>query len=126
MTPKQWLSILIALASVCFLILVSGNRVKAHDWFTNLTDPITGHRCCGGSDCAEVPPELIASGAIMEIRNGFMVRLSLDQVRYFNKSATMPITQFVPIDRVQSSLTGGFAMCIWSGEVQCFFMPSNS
>jgi hypothetical protein len=126
MSPKQWFWTLIALASGCFLFSGFHSRVNAHDWFTNLHDPITGHHCCGGRDCAEVPPELIESGAIIETRGGFIVSLTLDQVRYFNKSAAMPITQFMPINRVQSSRTGGFAMCIWSNEVQCFFAPSNS
>jgi hypothetical protein len=128
MTPKQSLRILIALTAGCFLILISGclDPVNAHSWFTNLVDPITGGRCCGGTDCAEVPPELIESGAISETRNGFIVSLTLEQARYFNKAVTIPITQFVPMTRVQSSLTGGFALCIWRNEVQCFFAPSNS
>src|SRR5262245_54584448 len=119
MTPKQWLCILIALACGCFVIFISGsiNRVKAHDWFTSLSDPITGRRCCGGSDCAEVPPELIKSGGIMETGEGFIIHLTLDQARYFNKAATLPITQHVPMNRVQSSLTGGYALCIWGNKV---------
>ena len=98
---------------------------KAHDWFIGLTDPTTGSRCCGGTDCAVVPAEFVASGAITETRDGYVIKLNLDQVHHFNKAATKPIAQLVPMNRVQSSQTGGFALCIWKDEVQCFFAPSS-
>jgi len=97
----------------------------AHDWFIGLLDPVTGSRCCGGTDCAVVPAELVAAGAIMQTKDGYLIRLSLDQVHHFNKAASKPITQLVPMNRVQSSQTGGFALCIWKDEVQCFFAPSS-
>jgi hypothetical protein len=98
---------------------------QAHDWFTGLTDPVTGSRCCGGTDCAVVPSDLVESGAISQTQAGYVIRLNLAQVRYFNRSATKPISQLVPMNRVQSNQTGGYALCIWKNEVQCFFAPSN-
>jgi hypothetical protein len=104
----------------------SSGMASAHDWFTAMTDPVTGSRCCGGSDCAEVPAQLIESGAITETADGFIIRLTLDQVHHFNKAGSRSVTGIVPWNRVQPSMTGGYALCIWRDEVKCFFAPQNS
>jgi hypothetical protein len=114
-----------ALFAFAVAFLWSGGA-DAHDWFTAQTDPATGSRCCGGTDCAVVPADLISSGAIMETKDGFVVSLTVDQVHYFNKAANKPVSQLVPWPRVQPSMSGGYALCIWRDEVKCFFAPQNS
>lgn len=115
----------IALALCISATMAWTTGARAHDWFTGLTDPITGSRCCGGTDCAAVPPDLIASGAIIQTKDGYLIKLSIDQVHLFNKAGNKPIAQLIPMSRVQSSVTGGFALCIWRDQVQCFFAPSS-
>jgi hypothetical protein len=99
---------------------------SAHEWFEAKTNPVTGARCCGGTDCAVVPAALFEWGAITETPEGYIVRLTVPEAQIFNKAARAPINQLVPWKQVQPSESGRFALCIWRDEVKCFFAPQNS
>lgn len=118
---------------VIALCTMTSMPARAHDWFTGLKDPITNHACCTGYsgptthvDCKEIPKELLDSGAIVEVKEGYHVRLTLEQARYFNDQTTAPIDEIVEWNRVQPGLASGLYMCIWKDAVNCFFGPSNT
>lgn len=108
----------------------------SHDWFNDRVDPVSGARCCGGTDCAPVPKAFFDSGAVVETKDGYWVNLTIEQSQRFNKANNMPIRDFVPWSRVQMSsddghgvrdkAKSGFAMCIWRFRVQCFFRPPGN
>ncbi len=110
--------------------------VAAHDWYNGMTDPVTGKRCCGGSDCAQVPAQMMESGAIRETADGFWVSLSIGQVQYFNRAANYAVAEFIPWERAQYSADdghmnkaarrSGYSLCIWNREVMCFFRPPGN
>jgi hypothetical protein len=47
-----------ALVGACIVSLCTSSAL-AHDWYTDLVDPVTGSSCCGGHDCHPVPREHI-------------------------------------------------------------------
>jgi hypothetical protein len=107
-------------------LLLMSSSASAHDWFTAQNDPVTGRRCCGGTDCATVPQEMIDSGAVTPIKDGFYVNLTVDQAKHFNKSATKSVSKHIFWTRVLPDQSKdpngtGYALCIVSDEVQCFF-----
>ena len=51
-----------ALAGACIIVSLCTSSAVAHDWYTNLVDPVTGYSCCGGQDCRPVPREDIRLG----------------------------------------------------------------
>lgn len=108
------------------LLASSAMSALGHDWFSGKLDPVSGSRCCGGTDCAGVPAELFENGAIAETKDGYLIRLTVSEAQIFNKAASKSIAQLVPWARVQPSETGGYALCIWRDEVKCFFAPQNS
>lgn len=102
--------------------------VWSHDWFSNLTDPISNAPCCSGPkstnpDCKVIPAELLENGAITETKDGFLVDLTLEQARYFNPQTFSPVREVVPMNRVQNAPQWG--LCIFQGRVQCFMVPNN-
>ena len=45
-----------ALVGACIVSLCTSSAA-AHDWYSDLVDPVTGSPCCGGQDCRPVPRE---------------------------------------------------------------------
>ncbi len=118
---------------VVFIVLMFSlgfavRHAHSHDWFTGMTvNPDgTGGGCCSGSDCREIPEALFLNGAIRQTAEGYVVSLTLEQAQFFNSGASKPVTQLVPYERVQSSRSYAYGLCIWRNEVRCFFAPSNS
>lgn len=81
-------------------ILLCATHARAHDWYTYRTDPVTGSRCCGGSDCKPVPLE---AKWIARTPQGLHVVMSLAETQLINKSSTAPINEVVPWTRVQEA-----------------------
>lgn len=105
--------------------ILAATPASAHDWFKSKFDVVEG-KCCGGDDCADIPMELFNSGAIREFNEGYVVNLTLEQARTFNRHTSIPIKGIIVRRRVQPSETGGYAMCIFLNEIKCFFAPNNS
>lgn len=119
------LPFLVAIALMC-----ATGPALSHDWYSALKDPTTRQGCCGGTDCAQVPQELIDSGAVTPVADGFDVRLTVEQARHFNKSTKTDVVEHVPWARVQPDQSKdpngtGYALCIISGTIQCFFAPQG-
>ena len=51
-----------AQVGVCIAVSLWTSSAVAHDWYTNLVDPVTGYSCCGGHDCRPVPREDVRLG----------------------------------------------------------------
>lgn len=116
----------IHLAVFSLALALAAIPAASHDWFAGTKDPVSGSGCCGGDDCAAIPIELFDVGAVVEMKNGYSVKLTLPQARMFNRDTRKPVEDFLPFARVQPSKTGGFAMCIYQDRVQCFFAPQNT
>lgn len=100
----------------------------AHDWFKGTVDPVSKSSCCdqtsSNPDCAAVPAFMMEAGVIEEVPEGYHVRLTIEQARYFYAPAQNAIDEVVKWERVQPGLSNGFAMCV-RHKVLCFFSASN-
>lgn len=111
-----------------FLFVFLATPTFAHDWFSELVDPISDAPCCSGPqsinpDCKVIPSELLENGAITEMKDGFLVNLTVEQARFFNPQTYAPVREMVPMNRVQSAPQWG--LCIYNNQVQCFMAPNN-
>lgn len=104
-------------------------QAHAHDWFTTKKDPVFGWPCCGSYDCA---PVKLSSHNIKAEKDGFHIRLSLEETRAINPHSEAPIDGIVTYDRVQPSETDEWAICIMpsnrgtrSAGVFCLFAPPD-
>ena len=101
-------------------------ETKAHSWYSEKTDPVTKHGCCGGLDCRElrVTPQNFTPEA-----DGFRIRLTVEEAKIINPGRLEPLDILVPFSRVQPSEDGNFHLCIprfnnvTYGDFYCFFMP---
>lgn len=111
--------------TLVFLALTA-TFAEAHSWYSEKTDPVTKHGCCGGSDCHEIR---IDSSNYTPEANGFRIRLTVEQAKVINPGRLEPLDIFVPFERVQPSEDGNFHLCIprfnnvTYGDFYCFFMP---
>lgn len=101
--------------------------VRAHEWFSQKRDPVFGWGCCGGHDCKVIRPN---GRNITAEKDGYRIRLSLEEARAINPVAELPVDGLVTWDRVQPSETNEFAICLMpynrsprAGGVFCFFEP---
>lgn len=105
MRALVWLSLALALAA-------GAPESRAHDWFTDLKNPVTGKLCCYGGvngDCQPVAEEdWWREGAAYFVRER-------------GKVYSIPADQAMPSRDPQ----GRAAACILAGELRCFFVPLN-
>ncbi|GAB5505813.1 MAG: hypothetical protein Rhirs2KO_09760 [Rhizobiaceae bacterium] len=103
-------------AAMIGVAVVSCQReAVAHGWFSGATDPVTGHGCCDGVDCADVSPE-----ALERVDGGWV---------------WLPTGEFIPDERVQPSQSWSPARCEYladltirgqlfpKGSTRCLFIP---
>lgn len=111
-----------------FLVIWCG-LAHAHEGYAGMRDPVTGNGCCGGNDCAPVPLDV---DWVHPVQDGFLVDLTVEQAKLFNKDSTIPIHVMVPFARVLTSLneaTGSPALyhiCIWNDTLKCLFVVSST
>lgn len=117
--PLLWL-----IGTAC-LYLAHVATAKAHDWYSSTSDPVWQSSCCGGHDCAPVDAEWVT-----EAPGGYQLKMTIEQARTVNPSASEPVDAFVPWSRVQSPPTADhpFYACIYERDraaprrgVICFF-----
>lgn len=127
--PADAIALVAAALAAFFLLVVMVRQAHAHDWFSRKVDPVFGWRCCGGNDCKIIKPN---GRNITAEKDGYRIRLSLDEARAINPSATMPLDGIVTWDRVQPSETNEWAICIKpndrspkAGGVFCLFEPPS-
>lgn len=103
-------------------------HANAHSWYSEKTDPVTKHGCCGGADCHELA---ITKDNYTPVEDGFRIRLTVEQAQVINPGRLEPLDIFVPFERVQPSEDGNYHLCIprfnnvTYGDFYCFFMPPN-
>ena len=103
--------------SIPAFVIVS-TEALAHDWYTGANDPVTGFRCCAGTDCAP-----ISDSEVKERPDGYIY---------------LPTGEFIPHLRVQYSQDWQFHRCIYQsdflnldqgsfrmGDTRCFFAPQR-
>lgn len=89
------------------LILVA-SPTEAHDWYTGLKNS-HAQVCCGGSDCAAVPP-----GMSREDTDGVI------EILHDQKWLRVPQDNILDI----TSPDGRMHACIVAGEVRCLILPA--
>src|SRR5262249_41879456 len=69
MNCTQGISSAVALVGIAMF-----HPAQAHSWYSTTKDPMTGYRCCGGSDCAPIPESWVRYE-----HDGFRLRLTVGQ-----------------------------------------------
>lgn len=102
----------------------------SHEWYSKRVDPVTGGRCCGGSDCAQL---VIEPGVLSSEADGYRIRLTLAQALRLNPHRLSPVDTLIPWARIQPSEDGNFHMCIppntnpaMRSDIYCFFAPPDT
>lgn len=121
----------IVLAALTLVALAS--PAVAHSWYSQTVDPKWGGSCCGGADCAEVPPEWWTKGYIGTNDDGYWLNIPASEAQRINPATLNPINAVVPWNRAQPSRDGNFHMCAFQndrsgprGGVICFFVPPDT
>lgn len=113
----------------CALFTLLPSPGQAHGWYSDRTDPIFKHSCCGGTDCGQ----LVISGDVLSAEErGYRIRLTLEQTRRINPYSVAPIDAVVIWDRIQPSEDGNYHICLMTthrdrlrGGIYCLFAPPN-
>lgn len=124
------------IAAVAFLFLgFCPPSAEAHDWYTKKVDPVHKKGCCGGSDCAVLPIDI--PGVLTIEREGYRVRLTLEQAKLINPQRKELFDHLIPWDRVQPSEDLNYHICIMAKDYEsywrdprdgtyCFFEPPGA
>lgn len=101
----------------------------SHEWYSKRVDPVTGGRCCGGSDCAQL---VIEPGVLTAEADGYRIRLTEEQAQRINPFRSGSVDVVVTWDRVQESPDGNWHICIPGQKLEtmrsdfyCFMAPNN-
>jgi hypothetical protein len=114
--------------AIFFLVLMAGTA-NAHDWYSDRRDPIYNlTKCCGGSDCNELPPGSMSFTSEGHLR----VTLTLEQARRINPWRVEPFDEVIPPERLQTSEDGKAHICLLSAKMDerqgffCIFIPPDT
>ena len=94
----------------CLVMGLFARPAKAHEWFSNQRNPVTGALCCYGGptgDCQAVEDDdWWREGASYAVRKNGVV-------------------YFIPVNQAQPSQdhSGRAFACIMAGQLRCFFLP---
>ena len=116
------------------LLLLAAVPAEAHSWYSQMRDPIfNGTTCCGGSDCAPLPPH-----AISFVNGELRVTLTLEEAKRINPARVEPFDAIIPFDRIQPVPPDGTAephICLMASDrvaygdkrqgFYCIFLPPN-
>lgn len=102
---KTWWLILACVVLATLILVGSKKAARAHDAAQWIQDQgwknEAGELCCGARDCTLLEADDV------EVRRG----------GYWVKSMKV----LVPYDKTLPSINGRFWICVWGGEVKCFF-----
>ena len=90
--PADAIALVAAALAAFFLLVVMVRQAHAHDWFSRKVDPVFGWRCCGGNDCKVIRPN---GRNITAEKDGYRIRLSLEEARAINPVAELPVDGLV-------------------------------
>jgi hypothetical protein len=95
---------------VCLVVILAGSA-SSHEFYSSTRDPVSNSNCCGGNDCASIPP-----GWVTQDRDGFHIVLTLEQSKKVNPKSQLPIDAFVPWSRIQRSPDFDVHLCIYQSD----------
>lgn len=95
----------------CLVLPAFSSSANAHDWYSGSRNPVTGHSCCGVSDCVPLSP-----GAVRYESGNIIFLYPLDGREYS-----------IPVDQALPSPDGKNHGCVWGkglegGPKLCFFV----
>lgn len=96
---------------IVFLVLapVWASLAQAHDWYSSRRDPVYNWTtCCGGHDCAPIPPHAIRDSPDGNLR----VVLTLEEAKRINPCRDEPFDEIIPFERIQDSEDGQPHICL--------------
>lgn len=96
------------IAFVAAALLIAALPATAHDWYTGLKNA-HGQDCCGGRDCAPVPPGMARRGADGSI-----------EIQYKGRWERVPKENVLDM----TSPDGRMHACIVDNEVRCLILPA--
>lgn len=98
--------------SLALILGPGGNPVRAHEWFSEQRNPVTGGSCCNGGPTGDCQP----------IEDTDWWREGSEyKVRQNGRVYSIPVEQALPSQDHQ----GRAAACILYGKLLCFFLPLN-
>jgi hypothetical protein len=118
------------IAALLLSVTAFTSSALAHEWYGKRRDPIFNMTtCCGGSDCAPLPPHAIRFTPGGELR----ITLSLDEARRINPARVEPFDEIIPFERIQTAEDGQPHICLMAmnrfieGDQRqgffCIFLP---
>lgn len=115
-----------------FLIIatlgVMASEAAAHQWYSERRDPIFNQTsCCGGTDCAPLPPHAISITPDGDLR----VTLTVEEARAINPVRRYGFDKVISFDRIQTSEDGQPHICLQAHDdpadprqgYYCIFLP---
>ena len=122
----------VAIAAAFLFLGFCPPSAQAHDWYSQKVDPVHKKGCCGGSDCAVLPIDI--PGVLSVEKDGYRVRLTLEQAQKINPYRIQAFDHLIPWDRVQPSEDLNYHICILAKDYDvgwrdprdgtyCFFEP---
>lgn len=117
------------MALVILYLFLFPQVTLAHDWYSKRHDPVTGHACCGGTDCAQL---IVAPGVLEAVTEGYRIKLTAEQAAAINPYRYLGVNTVVPWNRVQDSEDGNYHICLPMDDSRvkdnffCFFAPPNT
>ena len=77
-----------------------------------------GELCCGERDCGEK-----VSGTVVAGPDGYRVDATFQGRMPDGTVFTQQVNQLIPYHQTQPSPDGIYWVCIWGGQIKCFFAP---
>lgn len=119
--------LILAAVSAVFFFLAAA-PAAAHEWYSKRRDPVFSQTtCCGGSDCAPLPPHAISITPDGQLR----VTLTVEEARRINPVRRYGFDQIISFDRIQTSEDGRPHICLQPHQAPedpregyyCIFLP---
>jgi hypothetical protein len=118
----------ISLAVLC----LTAAAANAHSWYSERRDPIFSQTtCCGGQDCAPLPPHAISITPEGDLR----ITLTVEEARKINPVRRYGFDKVIRGDRIQLSEDGTPHICLMAHDFDvsvdgregyyCVFLPPN-
>jgi hypothetical protein len=112
------------------VLCVLATPALAHSWYSERRDPIYNQTsCCGGMDCAPLPPHAISITPDGQLR----ITLTVEEARAINPIRRYGFDKIISFDRLQVSEDGQPHICLMTHDeptdpregYYCIFLPPN-
>jgi len=112
-------------------LLFSATAAHAHAWYSLKRDPIyNATTCCGGQDCAPLPPHAISITPDGNLR----ITLTVEEARAINPVRRYGFDRIIQFERIQNSEDGTPHICLMAHDLEgdpregyyCVFLPMGN